>query len=113
MADSQNKDSTERQLGSSDRNMGGTSHPADPRSGQHVSAGSSGSAGEPQQSRDAGGQQNSGIRRETEHVEPADDMDRNDTQDAALELSDRGGIRPERDDPAEYTDRSRDRQVKE
>jgi hypothetical protein len=57
--------------------------------------------------------QDSGIRRETEGGGTDQGMDRNDTQDASLELSERGGIRPEREDPSEYTDRSRDRSVKE
>jgi hypothetical protein len=36
---------------------------------------------------------------------------RNESVDAPAELSERGGIRPERTDPAEHTDRSRDRDL--
>jgi hypothetical protein len=108
MADSQNRDRSESQLSNSDRDMGSTTHPSDQRSGQHVSAGSSGAAGG--QREDAReGREDSGIRRESEGGGASEEMAKNDSQDAAVELSDRGGIRPERDDASEYTDRSRDR----
>lgn len=38
-------------------------------------------------------------------------MSKNDTVDTSLELSERGGIRPENTDPAKHHDRSRDRSL--
>jgi hypothetical protein len=112
MADSQNKSAREQQLNNSDRDMGSPSHPSDQRSGQQVSAGSSGDAGRKQDrpaGRDRG--QDAGIERQADGAGASDEMQKNESVDAAVELSDRGGINPERDDPSTYTDRSRDRGV--
>ncbi|HSJ23092.1 MAG TPA: hypothetical protein VK929_00310 [Longimicrobiales bacterium] len=57
--------------------------------------------------------QDSSIRKQDGGAGASERTDANDTQDAATELSGRGGIRPERDDPATYTDRSRPRSGRE
>jgi hypothetical protein len=112
MSDTGNKAGREQQLSKSDRDMGDSAHPSDQRSPDHISPGNSGEAGR-EYDREALRRSASGIHRETGGGGTAEGMAGNDSVDAAVELSERGGIRPERKDPATHTDRSRDRKVKE
>jgi hypothetical protein len=127
----ENRDRSHAQLNESDRNMDSAQQPSDARSARSASSANSPGetdsrepgTGQPAEGQNASSRHQDGSTNASERAradrsaqegrggQRASGSSRNESVDSPAELSERGGIRPERTDPAEHADRSRDRDL--